>query len=64
MTESDFRWHHGPTADDPDPGKLWCYDCGGEVYHLADGVICSGCGKQRDWEEEDHDLEEDAERCP
>ena len=48
MSDSDeLVWSYGPTADDPDPGKKWCA-CGGEVYDLEDGLICSKCGRQED----------------
>ena len=43
-----LRWHYGPTAADPNPGSMWCYDCGGEVWTLEDGYICKGCGRQAD----------------
>lgn len=40
--------HYGPTPTDPDPGKLWHYGCGGEVWWLEGGEICNGCGAQAD----------------
>lgn len=40
-----LSWHYGPTATDPDPGKMWCDDCGGEVSVLEGVCICS-CGRQ------------------
>lgn len=43
-----LRWHYGPTDDDPDPGKRWHYDCGGEVWYLGGGDICRKCGQQAD----------------
>lgn len=42
----ELRWHYGPTDKDPDPGRVWCDDCGGEVYFFKEGGICSGCGQQ------------------
>lgn len=42
-----LSWHYGPTDADPDPGKRWHDDCGGEVYYL-DGDICSKCGAMPD----------------
>ncbi|NUS02083.1 MAG: hypothetical protein HOV97_05910 [Nonomuraea sp.] len=40
-----LRWHYGPTDTDPDPGKMWCYTCGGEVFVFKDGAAsCAGCG--------------------
>lgn len=41
-------WHYGPTATDPDPGKMWCDDCRREVYWF-DGIGTCGCGQ---WEDE------------
>ncbi len=38
-------WHYGPTDTDPDPGKMWHYDCGQEVMYLEGGHICR-CGAQ------------------
>jgi hypothetical protein len=40
-------WHYGPTATDPDPGKMWHNDCGQGVMYLEGGHIC-GCGAQDD----------------
>ncbi len=42
-----LRWHYGPTDTDPDPGKMWCDDCGGEVVGFSEGYIC-GCGRSVD----------------
>lgn len=39
----ELRWHYGPTAADPDPGKMWCYGCGSEVWAIDDGWWCTGC---------------------
>lgn len=36
--------HYGPTADDPEPGKVWHRGCGGEVWGFKEGRICSKCG--------------------
>ena len=41
-----LRWHYGPTDADPDPGKMWCYDCGSEVYGMDDVWGCTGCGRE------------------
>jgi hypothetical protein len=41
-----FRTHLGPTDSDPDPGKRWHYDCGGEVLTFKEGSICSECNQQ------------------
>lgn len=38
-----LQWHYGSADSDPDPGKMWCGDCGSEVYALEGGYICSGC---------------------
>lgn len=43
---AELRSHYGPTDQDPEPGKRWCYDCGHEVYGFKEGDICSGCGRQ------------------
>lgn len=40
---AELRWHYGPTSDDPDPGRMWHYDCGGEVWAFDEGLICSEC---------------------
>lgn len=40
-----LRWHYGPTDTDPEPGKMWCYDCAAEVWFIEGGAICSGCGR-------------------
>lgn len=45
---SGMRWHYGPTATDPNPGSMWHYDCGGEVWGFEDGYICRKCGMQED----------------
>lgn len=44
----ELRWHYGPTADDADPGKMWHYDCQGEVLIIDGGYICSRCEQQQD----------------
>ncbi len=43
-----MSWHHGPTATDPDPGKMWHYKCGGEVLQLEGGYVCMACRAQSD----------------
>lgn len=46
-----LSWHYGPTEQNKDPGRMWCYDCGGEVWWLKDddegggGFICTKCSK-------------------
>jgi hypothetical protein len=45
-----LKWHYGPTDADPDRGKMWHYDCGGEVLIIDDGYICA-CGMQEDPDE-------------
>lgn len=45
MPRPALDYHYGPTADDPDPGKMWHYGCGQEVLFIEDGLIC-GCGAQ------------------
>lgn len=45
LVAPEFRWHYGPTAGDPDPGKMWHYDCGGEVYGFEEGHVCAVCGE-------------------
>ncbi len=49
-----LEWHYGPTAADKDPGKMWCYACGGEVFSFKEGYVCLKCGLA-----EDHESEED-----
>jgi hypothetical protein len=52
-----LRTHHGPTDDDPDPGKRWHDDCGGEVWSFKEGEICNKCGASADCptrKDEDH----------
>lgn len=46
-----LRWHYGPTAADPDPGKMWCYGCGGAVMSFEEGYICAGCDAFEDPDE-------------
>lgn len=39
-----LRWHYGPTDADPNPGSMWCYACGGEVWSFKDGTLaCTKC---------------------
>jgi hypothetical protein len=45
---SPLRWHYGPTDADPNPGAMWCYDCGSEVWVFEEGYICRGCGRTDD----------------
>lgn len=47
-----LRWHYGPTPSDPDPGKMWCYACSGEVWYLEGGHICTECGATEEDENE------------
>lgn len=42
----ELDWHYGPTEADPDPGKMWCFSCGGEVWAFDGGYICRVCGHQ------------------
>jgi hypothetical protein len=44
---TEIRWHYGPTAEDPEPGHMWHYDCGGQVMFIDDGYICGRCGMQQ-----------------
>lgn len=48
---AELRWHYGPTDWNPDPGRMWHYDCpagAGEVMYDKDGgAYCEGCG---DWQ--------------
>lgn len=53
MKSPPLNWHYGPTKSDPDPGKMWHYDCGGEVLYLDGGLICALCGQQEDDEAEE-----------
>lgn len=39
-----LSWHYGPTDTNPDPGRMWCYACGAEVFAFKDGRSCTGCG--------------------
>lgn len=41
-----LQWHYGPTEKDPDPGSMWCDDCGAEVWCFDGDYICRGCGRQ------------------
>lgn len=38
-----LHWHYGPTADDPDPGAMWHYDCGGRVMAGDNWYSCIEC---------------------
>ena len=40
-----LKYHYGPTPFDPDAGKMWHDDCGGEVYGFDEGLICAKCGQ-------------------
>ena len=44
MNEHRPTWHYGPTDSDPDPGKMWCYGCGREVFFFSEGCGCERCG--------------------
>lgn len=44
--DSQLTWHYGPTSEDPDPGKMWHNDCGGEVWTLDEGLVCRKCEQQ------------------
>lgn len=50
LMEADWvlRWHYGPTVNDSDPGKMWCYHCAGEVMWIEGGYICGGCDRSLD----------------
>lgn len=41
-----LKWHFGPTANDPNPGSMWCDTCGHEVYIIEGSHCCGGCGLQ------------------
>lgn len=41
-----LRWSYGPTETDPDPGSMWCEDCGGQVCVFKDGVYVCDCGRR------------------
>ena len=41
-------WFYGPTATDPDPAKQWHRNCGGEVWFIDGGFICSKCKEQEE----------------
>lgn len=45
---AELSTHYGPTATDPEPGKEWHDDCGGEVYSFKEGRICSKCEMAED----------------
>ena len=47
---NEFRYHYGPTATDPDLGKMWHYDCGGEVMIIDEAPICFLCKAQGEQE--------------
>lgn len=38
-----LRWYHGPVEGDPDPGKMWCMGCGGEVVGFMGEYTCKSC---------------------
>lgn len=45
-----LQYHYGPTEQDKDPGKMWCYDCKGEVMWLYDdkphgSYVCTKCSR-------------------
>jgi hypothetical protein len=46
-----LQWHHGPTAADPDPGKIWHAGCGGEILCIDGGLICCDCDAQEEGRE-------------
>jgi hypothetical protein len=46
LERPELRWHYGPTETDPNPGAMWHYDCGGEVWYIDDAPICSRCDQQ------------------
>lgn len=51
---SPLSWHYG------DDARMWCYDCGGEVWSFKDATrSCDGCGR-----EEHPPAEEDADVQP
>lgn len=54
--EAPTGWHYGPTATDPDPGKMWHYGCGQEVLYVDDGAVC-GCGAT--WDENGQPEDDD-----
>lgn len=39
-------WHYGPTVEEPDPGRMWHYRCGGEVMVIDGGRVCMRCSEQ------------------
>lgn len=43
--EARLAYEYGPTETDPDPGKMWHADCGGEVYAIEDRLVCD-CGAE------------------
>lgn len=42
---ADLDWHYGPTADNPDPGRMWHRGCGGEVMFIEDRHVCMRCDR-------------------
>jgi len=48
----ELEWHYGPVEQNSDPGRMWCYNCGSEVYILEEGYICSGCERQEEVDNE------------
>lgn len=48
VASTPLRWHYGPTDTAPDPGRMWCYDCGHEVYVFREGYVCTGCKRSED----------------
>lgn len=52
-----LNWHMGPTPTHPDPGDMWCYDCGGWVVSGDNLLVCTKCGKYDYIDEEEQGNE-------
>lgn len=52
---SKLKWHYGPTDTNPDPGRMWHYECGKEVLYIEDGYICE-CGDSDSYNSEEDTL--------
>lgn len=66
---AELNWHYGPTDWNPDPGRMWHYDCPGgrgEVMYDKDGsAYCLGCKASQPPENtEENDPVSNKMECP
>ncbi len=57
-----LAWHYGPTADDPEPEKMWHYGCGREVMFFDGYAVCR-CGAQACCDLHGRHCEQGGEEC-